>query len=82
MWLDSGKLSEDLIPLYKVCFDNQTDILPTFQGKIGQVRGMAGNNEATWSHVGPSWGSQWGDVGPYHGAKLCNDDAIWGEVGA
>ena len=39
MWLDSGKLTEDLIPLYKVCFNYQIDISITFQGKIGQVRG-------------------------------------------
>ena len=35
MWLDSGKL----IPLYRFCFIYQTDILTTFQGKIGQVSG-------------------------------------------
>ena len=39
MWLDSGKLTEDLIPLYKVCFNYEIDILTTFQGKIGQVWG-------------------------------------------
>ena len=26
MWLDSGKLTEDLIPLYKVCFNYEIDI--------------------------------------------------------